>query len=64
MEELKKRILEVIVSLEKLRETWDTLDWAEIPDSVTENYPFYKDLDQMTRDAKRWYEEIKDIKKV
>ncbi|WP_239616369.1 hypothetical protein [Cohnella mopanensis] len=57
--ELLQKISHLQIALDELKDVWDRLDWSRVPDEVTENYPFHKDLGELSDTIKHWMETIK-----
>lgn len=58
-EDLVRKVSELHMVFNDLKEVWNQLDWSVVPSDISEQYPFHKDLGQMTEDINAWLELIK-----
>ncbi len=60
---MKEELIFTIITLQKalkdLNQTWGAIDWSIVPDSVSESYPFYEDLETMQKNVEGWIDVIK-----
>lgn len=59
-EELINKIDMLQKALLDLNKTWGSIDWSIVPDSVSESYPFYEDLETMQKNVEKWIITIKN----
>jgi hypothetical protein len=57
-EELVNKVSAVHEALKNLNEHWGQLDWSVVPEVIVERYPFYDDIDDMTKKIKEWLDLI------
>jgi len=57
-EDLVTKVRAVHEALIDLNELWGELDWSVVPEVIAECYPFYDDLDDMSKKMKKWLDLI------
>jgi hypothetical protein len=58
-EELVQKVTNLHEALTELNKVWNELNWALVPETVNEHYPFFQDLKEMEKGTQQWLEVIK-----